>query len=90
LFHHDDTTAAKVAAEKATKLAETKAKKAKKALADANQKRVQQEQVVAERLNKILALVGSKYRVVLFSFICSYFYLMTSVRFLLSFPFVVQ
>jgi hypothetical protein len=37
----EGATAAKVAAKKATKLAETKAKKAEKALADANQKRVQ-------------------------------------------------
>jgi hypothetical protein len=37
----EGATAAKVAAEKSTKSAETKAKKAEKALADANQKRVQ-------------------------------------------------
>jgi chromosome segregation ATPase len=62
----EGATAAKVAAEKATKSAETKAKKAEKALADANQKRVQREQAIAERLDKILVLVGSKCRVVLF------------------------
>jgi hypothetical protein len=48
------------------KSAETKAKKAEKALADANQKRVQREQAIAERLDKIFVHVGSKCRVVLF------------------------
>jgi chromosome segregation ATPase len=62
----EGANAAKVAAEKATMSAETKAKKAEKALADANQKRVQREQAVAERLDKILVLVGSKCRIVLF------------------------
>jgi hypothetical protein len=57
---------AKVVAEKATKSTETKAKKAKKALADADQKQVRREQMIAEHLDKILALVGSKCRVVLF------------------------
>jgi hypothetical protein len=58
--------ATKVAAEKATKSAETKAKKAEKALADTDQKRVQREQAIAEHLDKILVLVGSKCHVVLF------------------------
>jgi hypothetical protein len=62
----DIANAAKVAAKKTAKSAETKAKKAEKALADANQKWVQQEQAVAERLDKISVLVGSKCRVVLF------------------------
>jgi hypothetical protein len=62
----DVANAAKVAAEKTAKSAETKAKKAEKALADANQKRVQREQAVAKCLDKILVLVGSKCRVVLF------------------------
>jgi chromosome segregation ATPase len=62
----EGANAAKVAAEKATKSAETKAKKAEKALADADQKRVQREQAIAERLDKISVLVGSKCRVVLF------------------------
>jgi multidrug efflux pump subunit AcrA (membrane-fusion protein) len=62
----DIANAAKVTAEKTAKSAETKAKKAEKALADANQKWVQQEQAVAERLDKISVLVGSKCRVVLF------------------------
>jgi chromosome segregation ATPase len=65
----EGATAAKAAAEKATRSAETKAKKAEKALADANQKRVQREQAVAKHRDKISALVGSKCRVVLFLFI---------------------
>jgi hypothetical protein len=62
----EGANAAKVAAEKATKLAETKAKKAEKPLADANQKRVQREQPIAERLDKILVLVCGKCHVVIF------------------------
>jgi chromosome segregation ATPase len=61
----EGANAAKVAAKKATKSAETKAKKAKKALADADHKRVQREQAIAECLDKISVLVGSKCRVVL-------------------------
>jgi hypothetical protein len=56
----------KVATEKATKLAEIKAKKAEKALADADQKRVRREQTIVERLDKISVLVGGNYHVVLF------------------------
>jgi hypothetical protein len=59
----EGANAAKVAAEKAT----TKAKKAKKALADADQKRVQREQAIVEHLDKISVLVDGKCRVVLFS-----------------------
>jgi chromosome segregation ATPase len=62
----EGANAAKVAAEKAAKSVETKAKKAEKALADADQKRVQREQAIAEHLDRILVLVGSKCRVVLF------------------------
>jgi hypothetical protein len=43
----DIATAAKVAIEKTTKSAETKAKKAEKALADVDQRRVQREQMMA-------------------------------------------
>jgi hypothetical protein len=53
-------------AEKATKSAETKAKKAEKALSDADQRRIQREQTIAERLYKISVLVGSKCYVCLF------------------------
>jgi chromosome segregation ATPase len=62
----EGANAAKVAAEKAAKSAETKAKKAEKALADADQKRVQREQAIAEHLDRISVLVGSKCHVVLF------------------------
>jgi hypothetical protein len=47
-------------AEKVAKSAETKAKKAENALADADQKRVQREQSIAERLDKISVAIGSK------------------------------
>jgi hypothetical protein len=64
----ESANAAKVSAEKAAKLAETKAKKAEKALADADQKRVQLEHSIAERLDKISVLVGSKCRVITFGY----------------------
>jgi hypothetical protein len=57
----DVAAAAKTTAEKSTKSALARAKKAEKALADANQGRIQREQVVTERLIKILALAGGKY-----------------------------
>jgi hypothetical protein len=57
---------AKFAVEKIAKSAETKAKKAEKALSDADQKRVQRERAIAERLDKILVLVCSKCHVALF------------------------
>jgi hypothetical protein len=44
----ESSNAAKVSAEKAAKLEETRAKKAEKALADAHQKQVKREQSVAE------------------------------------------
>jgi hypothetical protein len=50
----------KVSAERAAKSAETRAKKAEKALADANQKQIKQEQSVVKRLNEISTSVGSK------------------------------
>jgi hypothetical protein len=67
----DIATAAKVAAEKTTKLAETKAKKAEKALVTADQKRAQRDRTVPERLDKILALFGSKHCIVIFFFFFS-------------------
>jgi hypothetical protein len=57
----DAAAAAKTTAEKSTKSALAKAKKAEKALADANQGRIQREQAVNERLNKISALARGKY-----------------------------
>jgi hypothetical protein len=86
----DIATAAKVATEKTAKSAETKAKKAEKALADADQRHVRREQTTAKRLNKILALVGGKYHVVLFLSTCSCFYLLILAHFLLSLSSVFQ
>jgi hypothetical protein len=57
----DVAVAAKTAAEKSTKSALAKAKKAEKALADADQEHVQREQAITKRLNQISALVGGKY-----------------------------
>jgi hypothetical protein len=62
----DIATAAKVAAETA-KSAKTKAKKAEKALVTADQKCAQRDRTVAERLDKISALFGSKHCIVIFS-----------------------
>jgi septal ring factor EnvC (AmiA/AmiB activator) len=56
----ESANAAKVSIEKAAKLVETRAKKAEKALVDANQRQAKREQSVAERLDKISVSVGSK------------------------------
>jgi hypothetical protein len=82
------SNAANVSAEKIAKSAETKAKKAKKALADADQRQIQHEQSIAARLYKISVTVGSKCRVVLFFATCFrlvfllfvYFLLLVSLR----------
>jgi hypothetical protein len=71
VHRHQGANAVKVAAEKIAKSAETKAKKAEKALSDADQKRVQRERAIAEQLDKISVLVGSKCRVVLLLAPCS-------------------
>jgi hypothetical protein len=57
----DVAATAKTTAEKSTKSALARAKKAEKALADANQGGIQREQAVTECLNKIWALAGGKY-----------------------------
>jgi hypothetical protein len=57
----DAAATAKTAAEKSAKSALAKAKKADKALADADQERIQWEQAVTERLNKMSALARGKY-----------------------------
>jgi hypothetical protein len=57
----DAATAAKTTAEKSTKSTLARAKKAEKAIADANKERIQWEQAVIERLNKMSALAGGKY-----------------------------
>jgi hypothetical protein len=65
----EGANAAKVSAEKVANSAETKAKKAEKALADADQKRIQRELSIAERLDKISVLVGSKCHVIHFGYL---------------------
>jgi hypothetical protein len=62
----DAATTAKVNAEKSTKLALAKAKKAEKALSDANKEHLQRELVVALRLNKMSAIAGGTYYAFLF------------------------
>jgi chromosome segregation ATPase len=57
----DVAAAAKTAAEKSTNSAVAKAKKAEKALADADRDRVQREQAITKRLDQISALAGGKY-----------------------------
>jgi hypothetical protein len=57
----DTATAAKTTANKSTKSALAGAKKAEKALSNANKERIQWEQVVTDRLNKMSALTGGKY-----------------------------
>jgi hypothetical protein len=69
----EGANAAKVVADKATKSAKTKAKKAEKALVTADQKRVQRDRTIAERLDKISALVGGKHHIVIFCLFCSCF-----------------
>jgi ATPase subunit of ABC transporter with duplicated ATPase domains len=49
-------------AEKSTKSALARAKKAEKALADSNKERIQRDQAVTECLNKMSALAGGEYR----------------------------
>jgi hypothetical protein len=57
----DAATAAKTSAEKSTKSALARAKKAEKALSDDNKEHIQREQTVIERLNKMSALAGGEY-----------------------------
>jgi hypothetical protein len=63
------SNAAKVSAEKIAKSAETKAKKAEKALADANERQIQREQSIATRLDKISVAVGSKCHIAFFGYL---------------------
>jgi hypothetical protein len=62
----DVATAAKAAAEKSAKAVATKVKKALKALADADQGRIQREQAITKRLSQVLALAVGKYLSALF------------------------
>jgi Flp pilus assembly protein TadB len=56
----ENANAAKVSTERDAKSAETRAKKAEKALADANQKQIKQEQSLVKRLDEISISIGSK------------------------------
>jgi hypothetical protein len=58
---YDVATAAKASAEKSQKSALRKAKKAEKALADANKEHSQREQAVTERLRTMSAAAKGKY-----------------------------
>jgi hypothetical protein len=62
----DVATAAKATAKKSAKAAMAKAKKAEKALADANQGRIQREEAIIDHLNQISALAGGEYLSTLF------------------------
>jgi hypothetical protein len=62
----DVATAAKATTEKSAKAAATKAKKAEKALADANQGCIQREEAITKRLNQVSALAGGEYLSALF------------------------
>jgi Flp pilus assembly protein TadB len=62
----DVATTAKTAVERSAKAEATKAKKAEKALADADQGRIQREQAITKRLNQVSALAGGKYLSALF------------------------
>jgi hypothetical protein len=64
----DAATTAKVNAEKSTKSALAKAKKAEKALSDANKEHIQREQAMTDRLNKMSAIAGGTYYA--FPFFC--------------------
>jgi hypothetical protein len=58
---YDVATTAKASAEKSQKTALSKAKKAEKALADANKEHAQREQVIAERLQTMSTAAESKH-----------------------------
>jgi hypothetical protein len=77
--YQEGANAAKVSVEKVAKSAETKAKKAEKALADANQRQIQWEQSIAAHLDKISIAIGSKCRVVFFGFLLRLFFACFSV-----------
>jgi hypothetical protein len=64
----DAATTAKTTAEKSTKSALARAKKAEKALSGTNKEHIQQEQAMTERLNKMSALAGGAYHA--FPFFC--------------------
>jgi hypothetical protein len=75
----DVATAAKATAEKSIKSALAKAKKAKKALSDANKEHLQWEQAVTERLNKMSAIAGGTYYAFLFFCLSCPFFVLADV-----------
>jgi hypothetical protein len=70
---YDVATAAKASAEKSQKSALAKAKKAERALADANKEHAQWEQAVAERLHTMSTVAKSKHFALssIFDFCCT-------------------
>jgi hypothetical protein len=80
-----ERSAAKVSADKAVKAAEAKAKKAEKALSDAEQRRLQRERSIAVRLDSISVVGGGKYCDVSSSFIYSSLLLRVAIYFFRSF-----
>jgi hypothetical protein len=70
---YDVAAAAKANAEKSQKVALGKAKKAEKALADANKEHAQREQAMAERLHTMSATAESKHFALtsIFDFCCT-------------------
>jgi hypothetical protein len=70
----DAATAAKTSAEKSSKSALDKVKKMVKSLADLKKERIQRDQAVALRLNKMSALAGGKYLFPLLCLSCLYLY----------------
>jgi uncharacterized membrane protein YdbT with pleckstrin-like domain len=80
---YDIAAAAKASAEKSQKSALGKAKKAEKALANANKEHAQREQAVAERLRTISAAKGMCFTLFSISSSVALLYLL-----ILSFPFL--
>jgi hypothetical protein len=81
----DVTTVAKATAEKSTKSALARAKKAEKALSDANKEHLQREQAVTERLNKMSTLARGEH---LFPFLLVYSLLYLMMRLFLCLCFL--
>jgi hypothetical protein len=82
---YDVAATAKASAEKSQKTALSKAKKAKKALADANKEHAQREQAIAERLHTMSTAAESKHFALssIFDFCCHLSLLFFSIRFVL-------
>jgi hypothetical protein len=68
----ESANVAKVSAEKSAKSEENKAKKAEKALSKSQRRQAEREQSIAEHLDKISVLVGSKYRIAPLEYLLNY------------------